>query len=152
MIKDEIREEIAIELEAIQQIVSELLELLKDIGDKEPSVREKTAAGAFLAQFYNGVENLLKRISKYYNVDIPNAENWHIELFKRFCNPPMPPLPELFNDELPALMASYRRFRHVFFHGYGFQLEWEQMQGGIANISTVYNKLQNNINAFLERL
>lgn len=152
MTKDELREEIAIELEAIQQIVTELLELSNDVGDKEPNLREKTAAGAFLAQFYNGIENLLKRISKYYNIDIPKGDNWHIELFKRFCYPPMPPLPELFNDELPALMVPYRRFRHVFFHGYGFQLEWEQMQGGIVNISTAFNKLQDNLNTFLESL
>lgn len=152
MTKEEVREEISIELEALQQLVNELLELAEDVGDKQPNIREKTAGGAFLAQFYNGVENLLKRISKYYNIDIPKGENWHIELFKRFCNPPMPPLPELFNDELPALIAPYRRFRHVFFHGYGFQLEWGQMQGGIANISTVFNKLQSNLNTFVEGL
>lgn len=64
----------------------------------------------------------------------------------------MPPLPELFNDELPALMAPYRRFRHVFFHGYGFQLEWEQMQGGILNIVKVFNKFQGSLNTFLENL
>lgn len=152
MTREEIREEISIELEAIQQIVTELLELAEDIADQQPNVREKTAAGAFLAQFYNGIENLLKRISKYYNIDIPKGENWHVELFKRFCYPPMPPLPELFKDELPALMAPYRRFRHVFFHGYGFQLEWEQMQGGILNISKVFNKFQGNLNTFLENL
>jgi hypothetical protein len=152
MTREEIREEISIELEAIQQIVTELLELAEDIADQQPNVREKTAAGAFLAQFYNGIENLLKRISKYYNIEIPKGENWHVELFKRFCYPPMPPLPELFKDELPALMAPYRRFRHVFFHGYGFQLEWEQMQGGILNISKVFNKFQGNLNTFLENL
>jgi hypothetical protein len=152
MTKDELREEISIELEAIGQIVTEVLELSNDIGDKQPNIREKTAAGAFLAQFYNGVENLLKRISKFYNMDIPKGENWHIELFRRFCHPSMPPLPELFNNELSAMMAPYRRFRHVFFHGYGFQLEWEQMRGGIANISITFNKLQSNIDSFLEEL
>lgn len=51
MTREEIREEISIELEAIQQIVTELLELAEDIADQQPNVREKTAAGALLAQF-----------------------------------------------------------------------------------------------------
>ena len=42
MTRDEIREETEIELEAIRKTISELLELAKDIGDKEPNVREKT--------------------------------------------------------------------------------------------------------------
>jgi hypothetical protein len=36
-----------------------------DVASREPTVREKTAAAAFLAQFYNGVEIILKRISRY---------------------------------------------------------------------------------------
>jgi len=44
------------------EIVAEAIRLYKDIGDNTPNLREKTAAGAFLAHFYNGVENILKRI------------------------------------------------------------------------------------------
>ncbi len=59
----ELQEEVAVELEAIEAIVDELLALQEDIADREPTVREKTAAAAFLGQFYNWVENTLKRIS-----------------------------------------------------------------------------------------
>jgi hypothetical protein len=48
----ELREEVAIELEALAATVNELLALQADVADREPTVREKTAAAAFLAQFY----------------------------------------------------------------------------------------------------
>jgi hypothetical protein len=60
---EELEEEIAVELEAIDATVDELLSIQRDVADRKPTVREKTAAAAFLAQFYNGVENILKRLS-----------------------------------------------------------------------------------------
>ena len=47
----ELREEIAVELEAMEMTVDELLSLQQDVTRREPTVREKTAAAAFLAQF-----------------------------------------------------------------------------------------------------
>ena len=49
----ELREEIGIELLSIEGVVEELLALQHDLSGREPTVREKTAAAAFLAQFYN---------------------------------------------------------------------------------------------------
>jgi hypothetical protein len=123
----DLREEVAIDLEAMARTVEELTALRKDVADREPSVREKTAAAAFMAQFYNGLENVLKRISAYYEVPLPVGADWHIELFSRYCQPPYAPLPLLFDQQLAARLAPFRRFRHVAIHGYGFQLDWSRM-------------------------
>ena len=55
MTPDDLREEIAVELEALEITIRELLELQRDVATRTPTVREKTAAAAFLAQFYNGI-------------------------------------------------------------------------------------------------
>ena len=55
----ELREEIAVELDSMEMIVDELVALQQDMAHREPTTREKTAAAAFLAQFYNGIENIL---------------------------------------------------------------------------------------------
>lgn len=60
----ELREEISIELEMMGSVVSETVSLLNDLAGREPTVREKTAAAAFLALFYGGIENILKRIHR----------------------------------------------------------------------------------------
>jgi hypothetical protein len=103
----DLREEIAIELEAMTQVVAELLALQQDVVGREVTVREKTAAAAFLAQFYNGIENILKRISYYYDVPLPEGDAWHVELFQRFTSLTAD-LPQLFDDELAAHLAPYR--------------------------------------------
>ena len=72
---EELEEEVAFELEAIESTVTELLSLQGDVADREPTVREKTAAAAFLAQFYNGVENILKRLSRYHNIAITSGNS-----------------------------------------------------------------------------
>ena len=148
----ELCEEIAVELEALEATVNELLALQRDVALREPTVREKTAAAAFLAQFYNGIENILKRISRYHNVPLPTGETWHIDLFQRFCPPSHPDLPALFDEALASALAPYRRFRHVALHGYGFQLDWGRMAEGVANVQDVFSQLKATLSDYLETI
>jgi hypothetical protein len=149
---EELFEEINIELELIEAILKEISDLHKDMGGRAPTVREKTAAAAFIAQFYNGIENILKRISRFNSVLLPTGDTWHIELFKRFCMPPFKPLPALFDESLALAIAPYRKFRHVVYHGYGFQLDWERMQEGIAGIDIVFKRFRARLDDYLQTL
>jgi hypothetical protein len=92
----ELREEVSIELEALEATVYELGALHHDVAGREPTTREKTAAAAFLAQFYSGIENILKRISHYHGIPLPRGETWHVDLFQRFTAPPYGGLPVFF--------------------------------------------------------
>lgn len=134
MTPDELREEISIEIEMIENIIQELLALHEEVANREPTTREKTAAATFLAQFYSAIENILKRISKFHKVPLPVGDTWHIDLFKRFCTKPYPPLPELFDESLASDLSPFRRFRHVVYHSYSFQLEWDRMKEGIEKV------------------
>ena len=128
MTSNELIEEIRIELDNIEIVLQELDCLYKDVKSSEVSMRNKTAAAAFLAQFYGGIENILKRISLFCNVSLPAGNSWHVELFKRFCDPHVKPLPLLFDKALSEDLAPFRKFRHVVHHGYGFQLDWDRMK------------------------
>jgi hypothetical protein len=148
----DLREELAVELQALVATVSELSALQQDLADKGPTVREKAAAAAFLAQFYNGIENILKRISRYHNVPLPTGETWHTDLFQRFCSPAYPDLPLLFDDALAADLAPYRRFRHVAFHSYGFQLDWSRMAEGVANAEKTFERFRQSLAGYLNSI
>ena len=148
----ELREEIAVELESMELTVNELLALQRDLSGREPTTREKTAAAAFLAQFYNGLENILKRISSYNNVSLPTGETWHVELFQRFCSPSHPDLPQLFDENLASALAPYRRFRHVMFHSYGFQLDWSRMAEGIEKVEGVFDRINSSWSQYLQAI
>jgi hypothetical protein len=136
----------------METILQELAALRNDVAGRGPTVREKTAAAAFLAQFYGGVENILKRISSFHAVDLPVGNTWHIELFKRFCSPAYQTLPELFDGPLSLLIGTFRKFRHVVYHGYGFQLDWDRMREGIETVDEVYMKFRIKLNEYLEKM
>ena len=149
---EDLFEEINIELELIEATLKELSDLHKDVEEREPTVREKTAAAAFIAQFYAGIENILKRISHFNSVPMPTGDTWHIDLFKRFCMPSYKPLPVLFDESLALSMGSYRKFRHVVHHGYGFQLDWNRMQEGLVSIDVVFKQFRTKLNDYLQTL
>jgi len=149
---EELHEEINIELELIDAILSELQALNRDVVGREPTVREKTAAAAFMAQFYSGVENILKRISYFNSIPLPTGDTWHIDLFKQFSTPSYKNLPDLFDESLSLAMAPFRKFRHVFYHGYGFQLDWNRMKEGITNIEEIFLRFKSRLSDYLKRI
>ena len=136
----ELREEIETELEQMEIVVQEIIKLNDDTSNTEATHREKTAASAYLAQFYNGVENTLKRLSRFYEIPLPTSSTWHIDLFRRFCAPPEKPLPLLFDEALITDMTGLRKFRHVVHHGYGFQLDWVRLVEGMKKIESVFER------------
>ena len=152
MTAEDLKAEITIELEAMRQLAAELESLRRDVAGREPSVREKTAAAAFLAQFYTGIENILKRLSRFHAVTLPSGENWHFDLYKRFCFPGHPPLPVLFDQELATRISPFRRFRHVVHHGYGFQIEWDRMREGVHHVADLLVKFRDRVQAHLETI
>lgn len=149
---EDLQEEIAIELELMDATVQELLALQRDAEERELTVREKTAAAAFLAHFYNGVENIFKRISRFHGVPLPTGATWHVDLFKSFCSPPQEPLPGLLDGSLASALAPFRKFRHIVHHGYGFQLEWNRMAEGIAIVEDVFLRFKSRLLDYLQTL
>ncbi|MDW7712603.1 MAG: hypothetical protein SCH98_19230 [Deferrisomatales bacterium] len=99
----ELQEEVAVELALLEATVSEAVALMRDVGLGEATVRERTAAAAFLAQFYGGVENILKRLCRFHGVALPVGETWHVDLLRYFSPPPVDALPD---EHLSRLQAG----------------------------------------------
>ena len=148
----ELRAEATVEFTHLDRVVEELAALRRDVGDREPTLRELVAAGAFLTQYYNGVENLLKRISKHAGVPLPEGRDWHIELFRRFCTPSTHDLPTLFDDRLHQEMRRFRGFRHVARASYGTELDWRKVAVGIDHVAPTYARFREAVNRYLDAL
>jgi hypothetical protein len=147
---EDLREEI--EIERMQQTLDELTSLWQASAEHEPTVVEKTAAGAFLAQLYSGIENIMKRISRFYGVALPEGAQWHDVLFQRFTEAGSAGLPRLFQADLARDLDVYRRFRHLFVHGYGIDLDWRRMQEGAESAPRVFGNVFAAIRGFLATL
>lgn len=142
-------DEINIELESMEIIVSDIESLVNDVGDSIPSNVHKTALGGFASQFYNGIENIFKRIHRYFNIEIPRGDDWHISLINRFSKDSEFALPIKLSDELLQQLTDYRRFRHYFFHGYSHNLNWEILSNGVKDIREVFNRFKQEIKVLL---
>ena len=87
MTLNDLREQIEIETAQIQRTLDEISSLRRDLSGRTPSVRELAAAALFLANFYNGVENILKRICRFQEVELPHGVDSHLELAEFFTQP-----------------------------------------------------------------
>lgn len=152
MNKDKLIFEINRELPLIKRVVGEIDIILKKLDGKTPDTVEITALAAFASQFYTGIENCLKRISKFNGIKISSSSDWHIQLFNQYCNPPVYPLPILFNDDKRYQFTLIRKFRHYFYHGYSFKLDWAWMKSGILDVSNLYYNFECEIKKYLNSL
>ena len=65
-------------------IVSDVESLLNEVYNSQPNNIYKTALGGFASQFYNGIENILKRTHKHSGIELPTGDDWHIVILDRF--------------------------------------------------------------------
>ena len=144
-----IRTKLLFEVTQIDKMFNESIPLLKLCKLKNPDFIEMSAAAMLLHSFYNGIENILLMIFKYYNETLPNGIKWHIELLdKAFVS--NGERKEIFSIELQKPLEEYLRFRHFVRHSYGFQLEWSRMEDMINEVENLWKTIKESINNFIE--
>lgn len=150
--KLQLKDEINIDLKSLSIIVTDVENLQNDVIGIAPTNVHKTALGGFAAHFYNGIENIIKRIYKSYKIELPKGDDWHIVLLDRCANDSESNSPIKLSKDLIEKLTDYRRFRHYFFHGYGHNLNWEILSDGVSNMREVYKQFVLEMSPFLEEL
>lgn len=148
---EELREDVLDEERAIEVTLTRLREIRSKFDPQAKDYSTEPAMGAYLMNFYNGIENILKRVSKEYYQTMPKGESWHKELLVLSANPPQGKV-ALFNEQVLERLHSYRNFRHRFVSGYGFQLKGEKMLELIDNIQALWKDMKKAISEFWDKL
>jgi hypothetical protein len=143
--EERLRKEISIQIAFLDATVREVCRLRDDLTECKPALRDIAAAAGFLADFYGGIENILKRICVARGIVLPAGEKWHRRLFQQFCEPGTPNLPVLIDKDLQEPLAAYRRFRHIVHHSYVLQLRWSRMAEGVQDVDRVYARFKENL-------
>lgn len=140
MLVQDLLEEIEIELEYIEIVLMELEKLYEKPQDVEPTIVEVTAAGGFLHNFYNGIENIFKRILKFNKIKLEENHKWHKELLKKFFDKEnkFAFLDHSIYDDLMEIL----KFRHLYIHGYGFLLDWSLLKPLIKKALKSYREFK----------
>jgi hypothetical protein len=148
---EELREDVLDEERAIEVTLTRLREIRSKFDPQAKDYSTEPAMGAYLMNFYNGIENILKRVSKEYYQTMPKGESWHKALLVLSANPPQGKV-ALFNEQVLERLHSYRNFRHRFVSGYGFQLKGEKMLELIDNIQALWKDIKKAISEFWDKL
>lgn len=147
----ELRDDVLDEERAIEETLVRLYEVRSKFDPKIKDLSIEPAMGTYLMNFYNGIENILKRVSKEYYLTTPKGRSWHKELLALSFNPPEGKAP-IFNREVIERLHSYRNFRHRFVSGYGFHLKGEKMLELIDNVGSLWNDVKKAISDFWDKL
>jgi len=81
-----------------------------------------------LTDIYQGAENTFQRIARATGEPIPVGPEWHRELLDQMSREASGFRPAVIRPETRAALDSFRGFRHVARHSYGFDLQWKKMQ------------------------
>lgn len=139
------------EIEAIEQVLKDLSFLKNTLDSDKIDNVQKAAIGTFLMNFYVGIENIIKRISKEYYQTMPKGNSWHKELLDLSYAPP-PGKSPIFNQNIIDKLNPYRGFRHVFVSGYGFKLRLKLTTSLINNIESLWTDIKKAIEEFWTKL
>ncbi len=143
--------EIENEIELLNELIDSHELLLEKVKTSPPNRVEMSAIATVLHSFYNGVENIFKRIANRLDKKLPTSEFWHQELLKQMKSD-TPKRTAVISDELYENLNLYLGFRHFFRHAYAFQFKWEKIKELILELTDVYNQFKEEIDKFIKSL
>ena len=145
MTSGQLKEQCEAEFENIQTVLDELFAVVRP-GKSAYSVADLAAVATFLHNAYNGIENVLKRILSYKNIELKNAPTWHKNLLKAATES------GIVSNDLYDTLSSYLSFRHFFVHAYSFTLQWEELKPLVDGISLTVEMFKMAVLQYIEKL
>jgi hypothetical protein len=132
----------------LRRLLDEYRSLVTECRGRAPTVVERSALAAMLHSFYNGVENLFKRIAVECDGGAPGGAAAHRDLLDLMARA-TPNRPRVISEALCNRLDPYLDFRHMFRHAYSFQLHWDKMQMLVLECESVLDQFDTEVTAFL---
>jgi hypothetical protein len=117
-----VRTELLSELENISLLMDDYAAFVKKYPGNIDSYLLRAKA-SFMADFYMGVEKILKLIVEEMNGGVPRGEGWHKRLLHTMSLEIKGLRPPVISKELYPHLLKFLGLRHVVRQAYGFQLD-----------------------------
>ena len=144
-------EQIDYEIERLKELLLESRSLVDSSSEAASDATKRWALAAVLHAFYNGVENILKRIAIAYDGRPGKGNRWHIELLVQMSKATSK-RPAVISDQLLSLLRGYLAFRHLFRSIYTQDLRWESMAELVEGVDGAFAKFQGELMCFRKHL
>ncbi len=145
MTSQRLKEYCEAEFENISAVASELFSVV-EAGKSDYSVAELAAMATFIHNCYNGVENTLKRVLSFRNIEMKDTPTWHKDILKSSLDI------EVISIDLYNILTNYLSFRHFFVHAYSFALRWDDMKPLVESLEETLMKFESAINDHIGKL
>jgi len=145
MTKKQLSEYCDAEFENIDSVLAEFASVIKPRKQKY-SVADLAAAATFIHNCYNGIENILKRILVYLDIDTRETPAWHKDLLKTSSDR------KIISEKLYDALSDYLSFRHFFIHAYSFTLRWEELKPLATSLNDTVEEFRSAVYDYLNRL
>jgi predicted nucleotidyltransferase len=139
--------EIRNELRNLERLVERLMKFLEE-APPEPDELQIQGVGKYIHDFYNGAERIFERIAVRVDGDVPAGPSSHTLLLQRMGQP-FGARPAVINRPLEMALAEQLRFRHLFRHTYGYDLEWARVAELGRALPGILQQLSAQLAAFL---
>ena len=100
------------------------------------SILELAGVATLLHNFYNGVENILKRVLFEKGISIPQGNTWHKELLN------LSEQEKIISPQIKNQLGEFLAFRHFFSHAYALDLYAERMEPLVKSAFELYKKFK----------
>lgn len=144
MTRQQLKEYCDAEFENIDIVISDLFSVVK-AEKTEYSISELAAIATFTHNFYNGIENILKRVLSFKHLEIKDSPTSHKDLLKTAFDS------GIISKELYDTLSDYLSFRHFFVHAYSFTLRWEELRPLVDRIKKTLENFKSAIYSFIEK-
>lgn len=124
---------------------------LKNKNLNKPDKFDISAYGYILHNFYNGVENILKNISKVFGNNV-DKQQWHSDLLKKMIIEVKDIRPRVLSEKIYLKLVDYKNFRHFFRNAYLFELDWNKMEYLVKDFEGIIHDFFDEIEEFNEKI
>ena len=144
---DSLQEQVALERRRLHRLFSVYRPLLEKCAASAPDDIELSALSAMLHSFYNGMENIFKRVTLELGDPMPGDESWHKELLDSMADA-TGNRNAVLSPQLRGRLKEYMEFRHVFRHAYTFDLRWDRMKTLVLGCEDTLKLVEDELDRF----
>lgn len=141
--------ELKAQLRLIERVYQRLQARLED-GLETPAQRDSIAYQ--IHNLYCAAEDLLQLVAHTFENQIGAGGNWHRTLLLRLSEPVTEIRPAFLSEETFEVLNQLRGFRHFVRHGYGAEIEINQLKANLALVQRLQTLLPQDLHSFLMRL